>query len=165
MKKVLALSLLTLFSFTLFAQPAKHMGGPRHKDDYANVEKLVSNLTSSQKKRIESITDKAKKDVNKLRSELESLRGQIGELHAKEGDQSSALFPLYDREGQLMSQISKEMYKCRVQIDEVLNPEQIKEMRESLEVERQKHLKNKPTQNSGTKKSKIDSQKGSLKKD
>jgi hypothetical protein len=57
------------------------------------------------------------------------------------------------------------MYKCRVQIDEVLNPEQIKEMRESLEVERQKHLKNKPTQNSGTKKSKIDSQKGSVKKD
>jgi Spy/CpxP family protein refolding chaperone len=44
-----------------------------------------------------------------------------------------------------MAEISKEMYRCRLQIDEVLTPEQIKEFRNSLEAERKKQIKNKQT--------------------
>jgi len=141
MKKTLAIVLSLLFTTMLFAQPAKPLRGPLPKDEVPNVEKMVSNLTPVQKKRIETITATSKKEVFKLKSELESLRSQIGKLNAKEGDQSALLFPLFDRESQVMAEISKVMYRCRLKIDEVLTPEQIKEFRSSLEAQRQKQLK------------------------
>lgn len=143
MKRTIAIVLSLLFSMTLFAQSAKPFRGPMSKDDPPKVEKMVSNLTAMQKKRIESITEKSKKEVSKLKNELESVRTQICGLHAKEGDQSATLFPLFDRESELMAEISKEMYRCRLQIDEVLTPEQLKEFRNSLEAERKKQIKNK----------------------
>jgi len=141
MKHTIAIALSLLFTLMVFAQPAKPMRGPIHKDEIPKVEKMVSNLTAMQKKKIESITANSKKEVFKLRQELESIRSQIGSLNNKEGDQSAKLFPLFDRESQLMAEISKEMYRCRVRIDEVLTPEQIKEFRDSLEAERQKQMK------------------------
>jgi len=137
MKYIVAIILTLCFSLMLFAQPK---GGPNH-NDIPKVEKMVSNLSALQKKRLESITDKSKKEVIKLRSELESVRSQIGKLNNKEGDQSATLFPLFDRECQLMAEISKVMYRCRIEIDGVLTPEQIKEFRKSLEAERQNKIK------------------------
>lgn len=164
MKQFLTFSLALLFSFLLYAQPPRHMDGPRHKEAYPNIEKLVSNLTSNQKKRIETITDNTKKEVAKLSSELESIRQQIKNLHDKSGDQSSLLFPLFDQESHYMAQISKEMYKCRVLIDEVLTPEQVKELHQSLEAERQKQMKNHSSRHPEAKKTKPDTKKTAVKK-
>lgn len=142
MKKTLAIALSILFTIILVAQPSKPMRGPMAKDELPNIEKMVSNLTPIQKKRIETITANSKKEVFKLKTELESIRSQIGKLNNKEGDQSSLIFPLFDRESQIMAEISKEMYRCRLKIDEVLTPEQIKEFRNSLETQRQERLNN-----------------------
>lgn len=139
MKRLSAIAFSILLSTAIFAQPAK--GVCRPKTDFDNVEKMVSDLSSVQKKRIEVVTEKTKIEVFRLKDELDSVRGQIKNLHDKEGDQSERLFPLYDRESHLMSQISKVMYKCRVKIDEILTPEQIKEMRGALEEHRQRRIK------------------------
>ena len=74
MKRTIAIVLTLLFSMTLFAQSAKPFRGTMSKDDPPKVEKMVSNLTAMQKKRIESITEKSKKEVTKLKNELESVR-------------------------------------------------------------------------------------------
>ncbi len=139
MKKSLALIFTLLFSTILLAQPPV---GPR--EEVPNVEKMVSGLTNMQKKRIETVTAASKKEVYKMRNELESVRSKIGTLNRMEGDQSSSLFPLFDRESQLMAEISKEMYRCRMKIDEILTPEQVKEFRNSLEAERQQRIKGGP---------------------
>ena len=117
---------------------------------------MVSNLTAIQKNRIENITEKTKKEVSKLKNELHAIRIQISGLNSKEGDQSSILFPLFDRESQIMAEISKEMYRCRLQIDEVLTPEQLKEFRNSLEKERLKQMHGKDQKPKMEKKSGFD---------
>lgn len=142
MKHILAIAFPVLLSVMVFAQPAKPFPPrPMGKNDPPKVEQMVSGLTAMQKKRLESITEKSKKEVFRLRTELESVRNQIGSLNSKDGDRSDIIFPLFDREGELMAEISKEMYRCRLQIDEVLTPEQIKEFRSSLEAERKQHMK------------------------
>ncbi len=146
MKKSFTIVLSLLFSVVLLAQPGKP------QEDVPNVEKMVSNLSTMQKKRIEAVTAASKKEVVKIRTELESIRSQIGTLNRMEGDQSATLFPLFDRESELVAEISKEMYRCRMKIDEVLTPDQVKEFRNSLENERQQRMKGpkpKDTQRTG----------------
>jgi len=156
MKNTLALLFAFLFPVMVFAQQSKPFRGPMPKDEIPKVEKMVSNLTAIQKNRIENITEKTKKEVSKLKNELHAIRIQIGGLNSKEGDQSSILFPLFDRESQIMAEISKEMYRCRLQIDEVLTPEQLKEFRNSLEKERQKQMHGKDQKPKMEKKSGFD---------
>ena len=141
MKRILSIACSIFFVVMALAQPEKPSPGPINKGDPPKVEKMVSGLTAIQKKRLENITEKSKKEVLRLRSELESVRNQIGSLNSKDGDKTDIIFPLFDREGELMAEISKEMYRCRLQIDEVLTPEQLKEFRSSLEAERKQYMR------------------------
>ena len=59
-------------------------------------------------------------------------------------DHSNVLFPLYDREGRLQSEISKEYYRTKVAIDKVLTPEQFQQMHQKMD-------KNRPAKKSASK--------------
>ena len=77
--------------------------------------------------------ENSRKEVDRLQAELDKVRKQIHTLTNKEGDNSDQLFPLFDREGVLRAEIAKEMYRTRLQIDEILTKEQLAEMRARLQ--------------------------------
>ncbi len=140
MKKTFIFIISILTITTLMAQAPS--GGHRHRQgppEPPKVEEMVSNLSAIQKKRLEGISENCKKQTAKLQKELDEIRSQIRNLMMQDGDQSDKLFPLIDRESSLQAQIAKEMYRTRVQIDQVLTEEQLTEFRARCKADRQKH--------------------------
>lgn len=142
MKKTLLFTIAILLSVVLYAQHpnGRHPVGDKSPKP-AQIENLVSDLSQIQKKKLNSITTESRKRVEKMQNELNSIRQQIQTLMDKDGDNSAKLFPLLDREGALKTEITKEMYLTRLKIDEVLSPDQLKELRAKLEVEHNHHKK------------------------
>ena len=129
MKKKIATYLVAILACTmLFAQSPNEFGHGKkhHKHEPPKIEEMVSNLSAIQKKRLETITQESKKQVDKMQAELKSINSQIRKLLDAEGDQTNTLFPLFEREAQLKLEINKEMYRTRQQINNVLSKEQLK---------------------------------------
>jgi Spy/CpxP family protein refolding chaperone len=140
MKRSITLLLAILMGTMLMAQPPEGSQHKKHRrPEPPKVEEMVSNLSSLQKKRLEGISENCKKQTTKLQKELDETRTQIRNLMMQDGDQSDKLFPLIDRESSLQAQIAKEMYRTRVQIDQVLTEEQLTEFRARCKADRQKH--------------------------
>ena len=142
MKKKIATYLVAILACTmLFAQSPNEFGHGKkhHKHEPPKIEEMVSNLSAIQKKRLETITQESKKQVDKMQAELKSINSQIRKLLDAEGDQTNTLFPLFEREAQLKLEINKEMYRTRQQINNVLSKEQLMELRERMKADRKKH--------------------------
>ena len=142
MKKKIATYLVAILACTmLFAQSPNEFGHGKkhHKHEPPKIEEMVSNLSAIQKKRLETITQESKKQVDKMQAELKSINSQIRKLLDAECDQTNTLFPLFEREAQLKLEINKEMYRTRQQINNVLSKEQLKELRERMKADRKKH--------------------------
>ena len=142
MKKKIATYLVAILACTmLFAQSPNEFGHGKkhHKHEPPKIEEMVSNLSAIQKKRLETITQESKKQVDKMQAELKSINSQIRKLLDAEGAQTNTLFPLFEREAQLKLEINKEMYRTRQQISNVLSKEQLKELRERMKADRKKH--------------------------
>lgn len=142
MKKKIATYLVAILACTmLFAQSPNEFGHGKkhHKHEPPKIEEMVSNLSAIQKKRLETITQESKKQIDKMQAELKSINSQIRKLLDAEGDQTNTLFPLFEREAQLKLEINKEMYRTRQQINNVLSKEQLKELRERMKADRKKH--------------------------
>lgn len=140
MKRYLPLILALLLSGSVLAQPRSC---PESRDGKHNeppkMEEMVSNLSQMQKRKLETISEESREAVDKKRAELKAVRNSIRQLIDKEGDQSARIFPLMDREAALEAEISKIMYRTRLQIDEVLTKEQIAEFRAKREADRKRH--------------------------
>lgn len=136
MKKLLTLVLALTLCSVMFAQPGS---GKRHQQhpEPPKVEEIVNDLTPIQKKRLESVTQESKKQVEKLKAELKEVRSQVQKIMDKDGDHSDELFPLLERESYLKTEITKEMYRTRIKIDEILTKEQIQKVRASCKAARQ----------------------------
>lgn len=130
MKKITTLLLTLVLAATVMGQ---HKNDPsrQHKEP-PKVEEMVSDLSAIQKKKLNTIMENSRKEVDRLQAELDRVRKQINALINKEGDNSDQIFPLFDREGVLRAEISKEMYRTRQQIDNILTKEQLAEMRARL---------------------------------
>lgn len=142
MKKKIATYLVAILACTmLFAQSPNEFGHGKkhHKHEPPKIEEMLSNLSAIQKKRLETITQESKKQVDKMQAELKSINSQIRKLLDAEGDQTNTLFPLFEREAQLKLEINKEMYRTRQQINNVLTKEQLKELGERMKADRKKH--------------------------
>lgn len=147
MKHTTAFLLALLLGLTLMAQPPEGKHRSHHpRPEPPKVEQMVSNLSAIQKKRLETISDECKQDMDKLEKELNSVRQKIRSLMETDGDQSDKLFPLIDREAQLQAQMAKTMYRVGQQIDRVLTEEQLTEFRARMKADREKkHNKEIPT--------------------
>lgn len=142
MKKILSIAIVAAVAFQCslcFAQRPQREGHDRHHEQRPDITELVSDLSSSQKSKLETITAESKKRVESLRKQQKALRDSIGSLMDREGDQSKALFPLFDREAKLQAEISREMYTTKVRIDQILSADQRKELNASCK----KHKKHK----------------------
>lgn len=127
MKKIVTLLLTLAIAVTVMGQTKPEHS--RHHKELPKIEEMVSGLSSIQKKKLNSIMENSRKEVDRLQAELDKVRKQIHLLSEKDGDNTDQLFPLFDREASLRAEISKEMYRTRLQIDEILTKEQLVELR------------------------------------
>ena len=133
--------LILLLTFSLYLLPLQAQNPHRHgegKNAPVKVEEMVSNLSIKQKKNLLAAQERSHARVDDLRAQLNAVRDSIRDYIHRDGDNSRVLYPLFDREGILQAQISKEMYSLRTQIDAILTPEQLKEFRQTLEKNRPK---------------------------
>lgn len=111
------------------AQAQRH--GRNHERN-KDVTQLVSDLSQSQKKKLDAITEQSKARVSELRGKQQAVRDSIRMYMNMEGDQSEKLFPLFDKETLLQRDISREMYSTKVKVDQVLTAAQRKQLSEAL---------------------------------
>lgn len=142
MKQVLFFITLLALTATLSAQPgdSKSPKGQKPREE-AKIETLVPDLTAAQKTRINLITRQTSKNIERLRKELDNVRDSIRSYMGSPTDHSAILFPLYDREGRLQAAISKEFYRSKVAVDQVLTPEQYKALNEKMKKQHPRHGK------------------------
>lgn len=142
MKRFLLTTIAICFAFTVMAQPgAKQPKGHGQKENI-KIEDFVSNLSTQQKNKIDAITRRSTKVIEDYRKQLHTVRDSIRSMMASAEDLSDKLFPLYDREGYLQSEISKEYYRTKVAIDKVLTSEQCQQLREKMAQRRQNKKQN-----------------------
>ncbi|MCR5192753.1 MAG: hypothetical protein K6D59_05555 [Bacteroidales bacterium] len=131
-----------LFTIALVALPlllsAQSEGNHQKREgkEHMKIENLVTDLTSTQRTRIDIITRRSRKTVELYRSQLHAVRDSIRSYMSSQEDHSAVLFPLYEREGMLQTEISKEYYRTKVAIDDVLTPEQYRQVTEKMEQNR-----------------------------
>lgn len=136
MKRILTTAIGMLMALTAFGQ--RNQGSPHElrPHDEPSIEDVVKNLSESQISQLETITSAHKKRVSQCRRELEALRDSIRMEMEKDGDQSAVLFPMYEREGKLMSDLSKMYYMGGVEVEKVLTPKQKKQLKRSMKEDR-----------------------------
>ena len=160
MKRIFSITLVAVMALqcaVCFAQ-RPHREGPgqcREPEKRPEITELVSNLSSSQKSKLEVITNESKKRIEELRKEQKALCEKISQLMDQEGDHSKEINPLFDREARLQAEISREMYTTKVLIDQILTKEQRKELldsRKKHKMEQRKELRDNKTKHKMQKK-------------
>lgn len=127
-KQILVLAVAMLLLTSAMAQrPRDAYDNPRDRD----IASMVGDLSTSQKKKLDAISSESKLRVGSLRAQQKAVRDSIAMFIQRDGDQSKKLYPLFEREAQLQCSISCEMYRTKLRIDEVLTPEQRKQVRET----------------------------------
>lgn len=122
MKKHIVAILLLALTLPLAAQ--QHDGRQPDKKRRADITELVSDLSAPQKRKIENISKESKALIDDLRQQQNAVRDSIRLFMDREGDQSTRLYPLFDREAQLQVAVSREMYATKLRIDAVLTADQ-----------------------------------------
>lgn len=130
---------LFIFTFAIMpisAQSNQHPDGRQHK--HRNVADMVDDLSSSQRKKLIKVQQDAHVKIDALHTQLGQVRDSIRTFSQLDGDNSKLLFPLFDREGMLQAQLSKEMYNLRISVDNILTPQQLAQFRKALQDEKNK---------------------------
>ena len=126
MKNIIFVIMLVLLVSSAVAQrPSDKI---KHKEQF-RIENIVSDLSASQKKRLNTIYDEVHKAIEKLRNEQKTVRDSIQTYIEMSGDHTAQLNPLFDRESSLQAAISKQMYATRLRIEDVLTDEQNAQVR------------------------------------
>ena len=120
-----------VFAVTLAAQTPQREGNHRGKKE--KIEDIINDLTPQQKSRIDAITQRSSKIIERYRSQLDAVRDSIRLYMGNREDCSDRVFPLYEREGRLQAELSKEYYRTKVAIDAVLTPEQFRRFQQHMQ--------------------------------
>ena len=138
MKKaiIICITLLSMLPAIAQQEGKKHHGGDKKPPQ---ISELVSDLSTSQKRRLDAISKESHGRTEAIRKQLNGVRDSIHMYMYMEGDQSKVLFPLFDREANLQRNLSREMYSTKIRIDEVLTPEQRKELHKIKEKNKKQH--------------------------
>ena len=138
MKRLILTILAVSLTCIAFSQPGHRPADNRRDRANRPIEEFLTDLTATQKTRIDVITKRSGKTIEFYRKQLKDVRDSIRVLMDDTRDRTAELFPLFEREGLLKSEISKEYYRTKVAIDEILTPEQYARLREQMKAERSK---------------------------
>ena len=111
--------------------PAMAQRGGGKREAPRDITQIVSDLSVSQKKKLDAINEDSKARVGVLRARQKAVRDSIAMYIHRDGDQSKVLYPLFEREAQIQCNISREMYSTKLKIDAVLTPEQRRQVRDA----------------------------------
>lgn len=128
MKKIVIITLLFVTALPAIAQREGKRGERRHRD----ITEMVSDLSASQKRKIDAIGKESKERVGAMRQQQKQVRDSIAMYMDRDGDQSRALYPLFEREANIQVSINREMYTTKRRIDEVLTASQRDELRQAM---------------------------------
>lgn len=141
---ILSIAALTI-ALTASAQQTKNH---KWEKERVPIEELVSDLSPTQKTRIDVVTRRSKKIIDEYRQELQAVRDSVRLYMNMPGDQTAIIFPLYDRQSRLYNAINKEYYRSKLAIDEVLTTEQYNALKKKIEEDKAKrHHKKKQSDN------------------
>ena len=132
MKKTILFSLVLIAAIPMMAQNEMH---ERKQHKHVEITELVDDLSPVQKRKVESIDKSSRERIETLRARKRVVGDSIAMLMDRDGDQSRALFPLFDREASIQVEISRQMYQTKCRIDEVLTPDQRTRLREACRKE------------------------------
>lgn len=138
MKRLILTTIAVCLSCLAFAQPVSRPADSRRDRPNRPIEEFLTDLTATQKTRIDVITKRSGKTIEFYRKQLKDVRDSIRVLMDDTRDRTAEIFPLFEREGFLKSEISKEYYRTKVAIDEILTPEQYARLREQMKARRLK---------------------------
>lgn len=133
MKRILFSAIFICLALTAVSQPRGRHQQERNQRDVMKIEEFVSDLSTTQKAKIDLITKHTSKNIESLRQQAKEVRDSIRTYMGSQEDRSDILFPLYEREGHLQTELSKEYYRSKAAIDKVLTPEQYQKLREAME--------------------------------
>ena len=128
MKKIVIITLLFVTALPAIAQREGKRGERRHRD----ITEMGSDLSASQKRKIDAIGKESKERVGAMRQQQKQVRDSIAMYMDRDGDQSRALYPLFEREANIQVSINREMYTTKRRIDEVLTVSQRDELRQAM---------------------------------
>ncbi|MBQ7711306.1 MAG: hypothetical protein IJT39_05705 [Bacteroidales bacterium] len=127
MKRILSVLLLSLAiasPVVLRADDHPH----KQKKCPPDVASIVTDLSAAQKKKIEQISKEGKERINQLEGLQRQVRDSIRMYMDKYEDNSKILYPLFDREGKIETDINKEKYRIKTAINKILTPDQHKQL-------------------------------------
>lgn len=144
MKKILTITASLLLTTFLWAQqPHPAHQGKAFRKEPPKIEEVIDDLSAAQKKKLAEAREEHKAVIDKYNAELKQVRDSIHVLMRKDGDQSAVLFPLVDKQNSIEAAVTKEMYKLRVKIDQILTKEQIDVFKKKMAEKRKHHHKDK----------------------
>lgn len=127
-KTVILIALFLLVSVSGYSQ---QKGEHKRSHDF-KIENFVDDLSADQKKKIDDISSQYLKRISNMRSDLRAVRDSIRTLSDQYGDHTKQIFPMYEREAKIQTEISKEMYRMKLKLDKVLTREQYDTLHEKL---------------------------------
>lgn len=128
--------LMLLVMTTLVAQEQPGRNRPHHGHDDngrpVRIENMIPDLTTTQKTRLEIITQRSSKSIKEQRNKLNVIRDSIRMYMDDSIDRREILFPLFEREARIQANISKTYYESKRSMDSVLTPEQYVRLRQKM---------------------------------
>lgn len=103
------------------------------RDSCKDVREIVSNLSTSQKKKIDVVIKQLQSTLDVLKQQESQVKDSINRSLQQDGDQSTTLYPLFEREATIKCTISKETYNAKVNIEKILTARQKEELRAALD--------------------------------
>ncbi len=127
MKRILSVLLLSL---AIASPVALRADDHPHKQKKCppDVASIVTDLSAAQKKKIEQISKEGKDRIHQLEGLQRQVRDSIRMYMDKYEDNSKILYPLFDREGKIETDINKEKYRIKTAINKILTPDQHKQL-------------------------------------
>lgn len=142
------ITVMSFLSTLCVAQAKKDMGEPPHGQGHGSrpmrIEDMIPDLSNTQKTRLEIITQRSSKMIDKCRAQLDELRDSIRLFMDDTIDRSEVLYPMFEREGRLQAQMSKYYYMTKRDMDAVLTPKQYKQLREKMAASKPPRRNDKP---------------------
>lgn len=127
--------ILLLSADVLWAQYPHRHSAPQ--DDSAL--ELIDDLTPRQKKQLERLYKESRVRIEAIKRDLKVIRDSVGSQLDLYGDHAATIYPLFDREAFLYAELSRELYRVKVKIDNILTKEQFEQYtnkRKALKEER-----------------------------
>lgn len=144
--KRLALTIIALAVCAVGMAQHQPKDPPKHHPHGVNITDKIPDLSDAQRDQIDIITSRSSKTIKFYRNQLNAVRDSIRSYMDITTDMSSTVFPLYEREGMLQTELSKEYYRTKVAIDAVLTTEQIKKLHEAMKKEKNAPVEKKISQ-------------------